>query len=57
MDKKPKARRASREAKRSKLEDKEQSKRFIATAMELGGEKIGDAFERAMEAIVKYSKR
>jgi hypothetical protein len=53
MDKKPKARGAPRKPKKSKLEDKEQSERFIQTARELGADEIGDAFERVMKNIIR----
>lgn len=50
MDKKPKAGRAPRKAKQ-KLEDKEQSARFIKTARELCADESGSKFEVAIERI------
>ncbi|WP_442754692.1 hypothetical protein ACNHKD_08925 [Methylocystis sp. JAN1] len=52
MGKKPKAGGAPRKPKEPKLEDKEQSERFIQTARELGADEDQCAFEAAFEKII-----
>ncbi len=54
MGKKPKAGSAPRKAKEQKLEDGEQSERFIQTARELGiGDDCEGRFESAFKAIAR----
>lgn len=53
MDKKPKARGAPRKAKQQKLDDKEQSERFIQTARELGADETGENLEIAAKIILR----
>lgn len=40
-----------------KVSDKEQSDRFIETARELGVDESGEAFERALDRIVKQDAK
>jgi hypothetical protein len=54
MDKKPKAGGASRKAKEPKLEDREQSERFIETARKIASDVESlEAFDAAIDAIIK----
>lgn len=52
MGKKPKAGGAPRKRREQKLEDREQSERFIATAQELGADESGACFENAARKII-----
>ncbi len=56
MGKKPKAGGAPRKAQEPKLEDKEQSERFIQAARELGADETGATFEKAFPMIVKSNR-
>lgn len=55
MDKKPKARRDPRKAKR-KIDDKKQSERFIQAARQLGVDETADTFEREFSLIASKKK-
>ncbi|NUJ79544.1 hypothetical protein HUN39_05820 [Methylocystis sp. FS] len=55
MDKKPKARGITRKEKQ-KIEDMEQSSRFLNTARELKVDESGNLFEIAMKLIIDKSK-
>ena len=56
MDKKPKARGAPRKTRQPKLEDKEQSERFIKIAREIGVDESGKPFNEAIRSIF-YQKQ